>query len=68
MRLTAHEWQTAQHVCTPEQLAALDYWRRGERIGYKRIAVCLGISRDAARGRIDRALHAIDRAHTKEAA
>lgn len=65
MRLTPHEWQTAQTVCTPRQLEALDYWRRG--FGYKRIAIVLRIPRDAVRGRIDRALANIDRA-TEEAA
>lgn len=51
--MTPHEWQTAQHVCTPLELQALDWWRRGA--GYKRIALILGISRSAARDRIDRA-------------
>jgi hypothetical protein len=69
MKLTQHEWQTAQDVCTSDQLRALDYWRSG--CGYKRIAVALEISRDAARGRVERGLSNIQRArytHGREAA
>lgn len=58
MRLTPDQWATAQHVCTTEQLAALELWRKG--VGYKRIGVLLGIKRDAAKGRVDRAREAID--------
>lgn len=60
VRLADEEWNIAQRACTPAQLEALTYWRRG--FGYKRIALALKIPRDAARGRIDRALANIDRA------
>lgn len=59
MRLSNHEWQTAQHICTPAELDALDWWRRGA--GYKRISLILGISRSAARDRIDRARNKLGR-------
>lgn len=66
MRLTESEWQVAERACTPAQLQALDYWRHG--YGYKRIALVLGIPRDAARGRIERALDNIRRSTIKGAA
>jgi DNA-directed RNA polymerase specialized sigma24 family protein len=58
-RLSDVDWQTAQRACTAEQLQALIYWRDG--YGYKRIGIVLGISRDAARGRIDRGLATLKR-------
>lgn len=57
MRLTEPDWQTAIEHCTPLQLEALDYWRHG--YGYKRISIILGIPRETARSRIDRALTTI---------
>lgn len=44
---------------TDEQLKALRWWAQGA--GYARIGKILGISRDAARGRVDRARHTIAR-------
>lgn len=40
-------------LLTVEQVHALRLWSQG--IGYKKIGMLLGISRDAARGRVDRA-------------
>jgi hypothetical protein len=65
-RLTLEEWTVAQQVCTKEQLIALDYWRRDA--GYKTIAMAVGVSRDSARGRIDRALDRITRELERRAA
>jgi DNA-binding CsgD family transcriptional regulator len=53
VRLTADEWATAQHVCTPKQLAALDLWRRGA--GYRRISHILGKDPGTVRDHIQRA-------------
>lgn len=49
----------AHGLLTSEQLRALVYWSQG--CGYGRIAKILGVSRDAARGRVTRALHTLER-------
>jgi hypothetical protein len=56
---TPDGWTLANEICSDVQLKALDYWRRD--CGYKRIGVALGISRDSARGRVDRALDLLGR-------
>jgi len=66
MRLTPDEWDVARRVCTPEQLEALDWWRRGA--GYKRIGVVLGLGRDTARGRVERGLGRIRQASAEPSA
>jgi DNA-binding CsgD family transcriptional regulator len=44
----------AQRVCTPKELDALTLYRKG--LGYRAIGRTLGISRDAARARIEHAI------------
>lgn len=46
------EWDIARRVCTPAELQALQLH---EQVGYRRIAVILGITFDAARDRVRRA-------------
>lgn len=46
--------ETARRICTPNELYALELYHRG--FGYRTIGRILGISRDAARGRIERAM------------
>lgn len=65
-RLTGREWELAREVCTPAQLQVLCYWRDG--YGYKRIAMIVGIRRDAVRGRVDRALESLEVAKRQKAA
>lgn len=48
-----------ENLITTQQLHALQFWSQG--IGYKRIGAALGISRDSARGRVDRALDVLKR-------
>lgn len=45
-------WEIARRVCTPAEIKALELH---EQVGYRRIAVILGISFDAARDRVRRA-------------
>lgn len=45
-------WDLAARVCTPAELEAL---RLHEQVGYRRMAVILGITFDAARDRVRRA-------------
>lgn len=44
----------AERVCTPKELDALTLYRKG--LGYRAIGRMLGISRDAARARIEHAI------------
>lgn len=44
------EWELAKTVCTPKQLAALDWWRRG--YGWKSIGRLLGIDPSTAKARV----------------
>jgi DNA-binding CsgD family transcriptional regulator len=44
---------------TPQQLTAIRWWVRGA--GYKAIGTILGISRDSARWRIERAIFLLER-------
>ena len=53
-------------LLSTQQLHALQFWSQG--IGYKRIGAALGISRDSARGRVDRALTVMKRLAEQEAA
>jgi DNA-directed RNA polymerase specialized sigma24 family protein len=61
------EWATlppevreAMHaVCTPDEIDTLKLYAGG--MGYRRIASALGITRDTARNRVDRALNKIRR-------
>lgn len=55
-----------QKLLTTGQIHALQFWSQG--VGYKRIGVALGISRDAARGRVDRALSVLKRLEDSRAA
>lgn len=58
--LYAHARQAhALGLLTSEQMRALVYWSQG--CGYGRIAKILGVSRDAARGRVKRALGTLER-------
>lgn len=50
--LDATAWEIARRVCTPAEIRALELH---EQVGYRRIAVILGISFDAARDRVRRA-------------
>lgn len=52
VRLTAHEWDVAQTVCTKKQRLALDLWRRGA--GYRRIGQLLDIDESTARQHVKR--------------
>lgn len=44
----------AERICTPKELDALTLYRKG--LGYRAIGRTLGISRDAARARIEHAI------------
>ncbi len=55
-------WQTARRVCTPLELDAL---RLHEQMGYKRMALHLGLSISTVRGRVDRATAKIMRERSK---
>lgn len=50
----------AEQVCTPKELDALTLYRKG--LGYRAIGHTLGISRDAARARIEHAIGKIRKA------
>lgn len=50
----------AHRACTPAQLDALKLWEDG--LGYRRIAMQLGITTSSARDRIHRALAAVENA------
>lgn len=50
----------AEQVCTPKELDALTLYRKG--LGYRAIGRTLGISRDAARARIEHAIGKIRKA------
>lgn len=58
-------WELAAEVCTPAELEALQLH---ERLGYRRIAVVLGITFDAARDRVRRAEAKVRRELTERAA
>lgn len=45
-------WAIARRVCTPAELQALQLH---EQMGYKRMALTLGLSISTVRGRVDRA-------------
>lgn len=50
----------AERVCTTKELDALTLYRKG--LGYRAIGRTLGISRDAARARIEHAMGKIRKA------
>lgn len=54
----------ANRVCTQEERDALAYYASG--LGYRATARALGISRDAARGRIERAMTKVAKAIKEE--
>lgn len=63
-RTDVYQFARQVHHAQPElitagQLHALQFWSQG--CGYKRIGAALGISRDAARGRVDRVLDTLKR-------
>lgn len=60
MRLSAAEWQVAQHACTPRQLQALDYWQRG--CTYRRISALLDIELSSTYDLVARARRALAKA------
>lgn len=51
--LTGEAWEVALEVCTPGQIEALKLREAG--LGYKRIAVILGLQWETVRDRIKRA-------------
>lgn len=55
-------WAIARRVCTPAELEAL---RLHEQMGYKRMALHLGLSISTVRGRVDRATAKIMRERSK---
>ena len=57
-RVTVADWELAKRHCTPRQLRALDYWRRG--CTYRRISALLGISLSAAYDLVQRARRQVD--------
>lgn len=66
LRLTAHEWATAQAVCTEKQILALDLWRRGA--GYRRLGQLLDIDESTARQHVKRGYKRIQMALETQAA
>jgi DNA-binding CsgD family transcriptional regulator len=61
-----NHWQTANRVCTPQQLTALQLRTKG--LSYRTIALHLGISQQRAHQLVDRALQKIELELRKEPA
>jgi DNA-directed RNA polymerase specialized sigma24 family protein len=51
--------EAVEEHCTAPQVQVLELWLGG--LGYKRLAIELGIGRDAARDRLQRTLHKLQR-------
>lgn len=66
LRLTDHEWATAQQACTQKQILALDLWRRGA--SWKRIGTLMDIDRTTAREHVQRGYKRIQLHLEKQAA
>lgn len=66
LRLTDHEWATAQTVCTRAQLKVLDLWRRNA--GYRRIGQLLDIDESTARQHVKRGTRRLEQELERQAA
>lgn len=65
-RQALYQEALARNILTTKQLRALELWSR--ELGYQRIGHVLGISRDAARGRVLRAIQTVVRDENRKAA
>lgn len=63
---TTRYWATANQVCTPKEIEALQLREHG--LGARRTALILGISRGTVRSRLERADQRITEALTKQEA